>query len=299
VLWVHGYARITNWAAILWAKANGLKVFVRDEATDVSTVRSFARQRAKRAFFAGLSRVTDAFLAIGTANRNYYLANGIQPERIFLMPYCVDNDFFARGAREASASRERLRQQLGLAPGRPIILYAAKFEPRKRPQDLLEAYRQLLRRRGREAQAYLLLAGDGELRASLEAGARADQLLDAKFLGFRNQTELPELYDLSDVMVLPSCNEPWGLVVNEFMATGKPVVVSDAVGCAPDLVRPGVNGFVYPVANVEALTDALSSVLEYPGRAAGMGRASQDIMAAWSFNEDVAGLRLALQSTLK
>ena len=148
VLWVHGYARAINLAAMLCAKANGLKVFIRDEATHTSAERSRLRRNAKQLFFAGLRRVADAFLAIGSSNRAYYLAHGIAPERIFHMPYCVDNEFFAKRAQEASASRERLRRELGLAAERPVILYASKFEPRKRPQDLLEAYGRLVNRGG-------------------------------------------------------------------------------------------------------------------------------------------------------
>jgi glycosyltransferase involved in cell wall biosynthesis len=299
VLWVHGYARAINWAAMLCAKASGLKVFVRDEATQDSAARTNFRRRAKRVFFAGLAGIVDAFLAIGTSNRQYYLAHSIAPERIFLMPYSVDIEFFAKRAHEASASRERLRQELGLDAGRPIILFASKFEARKRPLDLLEAFERLRGHGGRAGQAYLLLTGDGELRAPLEAKVRASGLHDARFLGFRNQTELPGLYDLSDVMVLPSNHEPWGLVVNEFMATGKPVVVSDAVGCAPDLVHSGVNGFVFPVGNVKALAEALSCVLQDPHRAARMGVASREIISTWSFREDVAGLRQALRATLE
>lgn len=297
VLWVHGYARSANWAAMLCAKARGLKIFVRDEATLFSAERSSARRAAKLVFFSALQVFADAFLAIGTANREYYLANGVRADRIFSMPYCVDNDFFAGRAAEAASGRERLRREMGLDPGRPVILYASKFEPRKRPQDLLLAYRRVISCSG-SGQAYLLLAGDGELRASLEALATEKGLGDVKFLGFRNQTELPPLYDLCDVFVLPSSQEPWGLVVNEVMAAGRAVIVSDQVGCARDLVKHGVNGMIFRVGDVDALADALGAVIGDPDRCARMGLESKKIMAGWSFGEDVAGLRQALHAVL-
>ncbi len=259
VLWVHGYARHVNWAAMLVAKARGLKVFVRDEATAFSAQRSPLRRWLKQGFFSALSALVDVFLVIGSANRDYYLAQGIPPEKLVSMPYCVDNAFFASRAAEAATRREALRRELGLEAGRPVILYASKFEPRKRPDDLLSAYEQLLRTGGRAGRSYLLLAGDGVLRASLEAAARAKDLKDARFLGFRNQTELPALYDLCDVFVLPSTNEPWGLVVNEVMATGRAVGVSDAVGCARDLVVDGRNGAIFPVGRIDALAAALAA----------------------------------------
>lgn len=297
-LWVHGYAPAFNWQAMLAAKAMGLKIFVRDEATASSIKRSPARRLAKRLFFRVLAGVADGFLAIGSANRDYYLAQGIAASRIFSVPYCVDNNFFAARAAASSARREALRSELGLELGRPVILFGSKFQPRKRPLDLLRAYARLVAAATAYAPPYLLYAGDGELRAALEAEAAREGLAGVRFLGFRNQTELPAFYDLCDVFVLPSANEPWGLVVNEVMAAARPVVVTDEVGCAPDLVRPGVNGFTVAVGDVAALAAALGQILASPERVRAMGAASRDIIGRWSFREDVEGLREALRATI-
>lgn len=298
-LWVHGYARKANLAAIFWARLRGLKVFVRDEATAVSAPRSRLRRLLKMAFFRLLVPWVDGFLAIGTSNRDYYRANGIGPERIFPMPYAVDNDFFAVRAAEAATRREIFRQSLGLEPGRPIILFASKFQARKRPDDLLHAYDRLLARQTAGArQPYLIYAGDGEMRASVEADARACGLTGVKFLGFRNQTELPALYDLCDVFVLPSIHEPWGLVVNEVMAAGRAVIVGDEVGCAADLIQPGLNGYTVRAGDIDGLAGALQRVLASPAESRRMGEASRRIIDTWSFDQDVAGLRSALRAAL-
>jgi glycosyltransferase involved in cell wall biosynthesis len=295
-LWVHGYARMANWQAMLAAKMAGMKVLVRDEATDRSARRGALRRAAKHVFFRALGSVADGFLAIGSANRSYYLAHGIAPSRVFSVPYCVDNGFFAERGAAAAPGRERLRASLGLEPGRPVILYASKFQARKRPDDLLHAYEQLASSIEPRLAPYLLFVGDGELRPTLEAEAAAKGLAGARFLGFRNQTELPAFYDLCDVFVLPSVNEPWGLVVNEVLAVGRAVVVSADVGCAPDLVQPGVNGYTFPDGDVRALAQALTDVLSSPQRIRAMGAASRDIISRWSFREDVEGLRLALRT---
>jgi glycosyltransferase involved in cell wall biosynthesis len=295
-LWVHGYARWVNWIAILCAKARGLRVLVRDEATLFSAERSLMRRRAKRAFFSMLSMAGDAFLAIGSANRDYYLAHGVPSKRIFNMPYCVDNEFFAKGAQEAEVLVAQLRSDLEIEAAQPVILYASKFEPRKRPGDLLLAYEKVIARADPGLKPQLLFLGDGELKASLEAEARRKGLGAVKFLGFRNQSELPRFYALCDVFVLPSTGEPWGLVVNEVMATGKPVVVSDQVGCARDLVHNGRNGFIFPAGDVNALATSLMRVLSNRDETARMGTASREIMAKWSFAEDIEGLRFALHS---
>ncbi len=115
-----------------------------------------------------------------------------------------------------------------------------------------------------------------------------------KFLGFRNQGELPGLYELCDVFCLPSTREPWGLAVNEVMACGRAVVVSDAVGCAVDLVRDGENGCVFEAGNVGALAGALRRVLGTPGVAERMGAMGAERIQSWDFEADVRGLRAAL-----
>src|SRR5208283_2452823 len=114
-------------------------------------------------------------------------------------------------------------------------------------------------------------AGDGEERTNLEHRARALKWDSIRFIGFRNQSELPALYDLSDVFVLPSEHEPWGLVINEVMNAGKPVVVSDRVGAGPDLVEDGVNGFVFPARDVAALANRLQRMIDNPEDRAAMG----------------------------
>ena len=295
-LWVHGYARPSNWLAIVTGKLAGLKVFVRDEATMVSAPRSRPRRAAKALFFRLLSRWVDGFLAIGTANRDYYLRHGIAPGRIFMVPYAVDNEFFATRAAQAAIGREALRRELGLEPGRPVILYASKFQTRKRPDDLLLAYELVVPRADPGRRPYLLYVGDGEMLASVRAAAASKGLNDVRFLGFRNQTELPAFFDLCDVFVLPSKHEPWGLVVNEAMAAGRAVIVGDEIGCAADLVKSGINGFAVSAGDVPALADALFDVIGSAGRAHEMGEASRRIIESWSFREDLTGLREALRA---
>ncbi len=300
-LWVHGYARRSNLTAILVARMAGLKIFVRDEANALSAPRSRLRRIFKALFFRFLSRLVDGFLAIGSANRDYYLANGIDPDKIFLMPYAVDNDFFAERAAQTMRNRETFRRELGLEAGRPVILFASKFQARKRPGDLLLAYEQLLKKIPNSKDwPYLLFVGDGELRASLEDKARKLSLTHTRFLGFRNQTELSAFYDLCSVFVLPSTHEPWGLVVNEVMAAGRPVIVGSEVGCVADLVKPGHNGFTVRAGDIDGLADALFQVIGASSdQQESMCRASREIIHDWDFERDVSGLRQALKATFR
>ena len=119
-----------------------------------------------------------------------------------------------------------------------------------------------------------------------------------RFLGFKNQSELPAYYDLCEVFVLPSVFEPWGLVVNEVMNAGRAVIVSDQVGCAPDLVRHGENGFIFQAGNLADLAQALTKVLENQEICRLMGQNSRKIIGEWSLEADVRGLKSALMSVL-
>ena len=294
VLWVHGYTRLASLSGILAAKRLGLKVMVRDEANGSAARRSVARAGARRLFYAALAHVADAFLAIGTLNREYYRRLGIAADRIFSVPYAVDNAFFRARAIDAGLRREELRRELGLTAGRPVILFAGKLVPRKGPMLLAAAYKELSGDGCSEPDPYLLFAGDGELRGAIEQMAANLRWRSMRVLGFKNQTELPALYDLCDLFVLPSVYEPWGLVVNEVMNAGRPVIVSDKVGCWPDLVKPGINGDVFSAGDAQALAGAIARVLADRECMLRMGEASRGVIEKWSFHEDLAGIRAAL-----
>jgi glycosyltransferase involved in cell wall biosynthesis len=294
-LWVHGYASVNALHGILAANALGIPVLLRAESWLADRPRSASTLAAKRLFLRALRPAIAATLPIGSRNRDYWAHYFGDDMPQFPMPYAVDNGFFAR--RAAAADLPALRRDLNLAADRPIILFASKLQERKRAADLLEAYARLCTA-APAAAPYLLIVGDGEERARLEA--RAHQISHARgldsirFTGFRNQSELPGFFALADVFVLPSRHEPWGLIVNEAMAAGCPVIVSDEVGAHADLVTNGREGFVFPVGDIPALTRALEQVLASPDRAREMGSAARRRIAHWDFEADVRGLRAAL-----
>ncbi len=291
-LWVHGYATANALHGIAAANALGIPVLLRAESWLADRDRSSAKLAAKALFFRALESMVDAVLPIGAHNSRYW--THYFGERIpqFPMPYAVDNTFFAGRSREAQASRGALFRELDLDPARPVILFASKLQPRKRCADLIEAYRLLLARGHLSLPPQLVIVGDGSERSPLQQ--QATGLPGIRFPGFRNQSELPRFFDLAAVFVLPSQYEPWGLIVNEAMSAGRPVVVSTDVGCQIDLVRDGVEGAVFPTGDIPRLTEALERVLATPDTAATMGRRAGQRISSWTFDEDLAGLREAL-----
>jgi glycosyltransferase involved in cell wall biosynthesis len=300
VLWIHGYATLNSWIAMAAAKALNIPVLLRTDSTLTDHPRGPMKLALKNMFFRVLRRFTYGVLSVGQRNTEYWRHHFGEDIPVFSIPYAVDNGFFQQRCREASPSREQLRQELDLEANRPVLLFASKLLARKRCIDLVGAYLELMAR-ARLAGAsrplpYLLIIGEGQERARIEARLRQANPEDregVRMPGFRNQSELPRYYDLCDVFVLPSIHEPWGLVVNEAMNAGRAVVVSDQVGCQPDLVADGSNGVVFPAQNVTALADALERVLADEIVCRKMGERSLERIQAFSFEADVQGLMQA------
>ena len=296
-LWVHGYASLNSLRGMLAAYALGIPVLLRADIWLADRPRSRTRLFAKQLFFKSLRPLVSAVLTIGSNNAAYWRFYFGERVPQFLLPYAVDNGFFAAQAQAALPGLQTLRAELNLEPGRPVILFASKLQERKHADHLVSAYTEILRRARTFAPPYLLIVGDGEQRAALEQQVRGLGLNGVRLTGFRNQTELPRFFALADVFVLPARHEPWGLVVNEAMATGRPVVLSTDVGAAADLVTDGVEGYVYPTGDVAALTQAIEQVLASPETARAMGTAAAQRIAGWNIEADIHGLRTALAAT--
>jgi glycosyltransferase involved in cell wall biosynthesis len=294
VLWVHGYSSVNALHGMLAAKLLGIPVLVRAEPWLGDRERTGPTLAAKQLFFKVLRELVDGVLPIGSLNAAYWRHYLGEEFPQYLMPYAVDNHYFQSRANEARAGRASLQHELNLDPAQPVILFASKLQQRKRCGDLVEAYKKLVSEPGLGAHPYLVIVGDGEERAALEKHATDNGLDGIRFCGFRNQSELPRFFDLATVFVLPSRHEPWGLIVNEVMNAGRAVIVSDEVGCQPDLVEDGVEGCVFPAGDVAALTDALRRVLVSPEIAVAMGERGLAKIRSWNFEEDIRGLRRAL-----
>ena len=293
-LWVHGYSNPNCIRAIIDCNKLGLKVFHRGDSNINIKTNHLIKKYVKNFLLNWLFKKCSGFLSVGSLNKAYYFHYGVPEEKIFEMPYSVDNIYIQNLIQLYKKNRDLFRNSLNLQPGRPVILYASKMIPRKRPMDLLKAYIQMAGLGNNEPKPYLIFVGDGQELIRLKKRAKETGWSSIKFLGFKNQSELPAYFDLCDVFVLPSQNEPWGLIVNEVMNAGKPIVVSDQVGCAPDLITHGSNGFIYPAGNINTLNITLRKLLDDPNLMEQMGAKSLEKISSWGFQEDIQGLRKAL-----
>ncbi len=249
-----GWGSKTYLQGMLAAKRLGMPVVVRGDS-HLGTPRSPARTALKACLYPAFLRMFDAAAYVGARSRAYYAHFHYPAERLFFSPHCVDNDRFAAGA--TRDARDSLRRRLGIAATTPVALMAGKLIARKRPLDLVAAAA-ICRRRGHPVE--IMVAGSGPLEESLAAASAAAEVPMHR-LGFRNQSQLPEAYAASDCLVLASDVETWGLVANESLACNRPIIVSDACGCVPDLTQDPMAGRCFRMGDPDALADALTRVI--------------------------------------
>jgi len=287
---VNGWVVKTCLQALVACRLSGTPCIVRGETNGLRP-----RARWKRWLHARLLSQYSACLGIGQNNRRYLLEAGVPERRLFSTPYCIDNQQFSDDAQAArrESGRDALRRRFGLDANRTTLLFSGKFVDKKRPGDIIEAVRRIPA--GEQARLQVLMVGEGPLGAELRELAAG---LPVRFSGFLNQSEIPAAYVAADVLVLPSdSGETWGLVVNEAMACGLPAFVSSQVGCAADLVLPGVTGEVFPCGDIDALSELLRRYADQPGRLEEMGElARRRVFDGYNFDKVVEGVIASIES---
>ena len=299
VVWAHGYAHATTWLSLARAGRTGARVLIRDEQTLLhprTKIRSIAKTIALRALFARASG-----LYIGEENRRFFQHYGMPDDRLYPARYCVDNDAFRAQAAALAPERASIRAGFGISDDAPVVLFAGKLIEKKQPLKVIEAFAHaaaVARARG-VAEPWLLMAGDGPLRAECEAFAARLGIADrVRMTGFLNQSEMPRAYAAADIFVLASkLHETWGLVVNEAMNFGLPIIVSDRVGCAADLVRSGENGRIVPHDDTAKLADAMLRLALQPETRRAFGERSADIVRDYSIEAAADGIVTACRAT--
>lgn len=289
---VNGWHLLTYWQTIRAARRAATPVMVRGDS-QLATARSLLRRGAKRLLYPRVLRSFDACLVVGRRNADYYRHYGVPSERLFSSPHCVDNAFFARHAAIARQDRAGLRRELGLPSDAIVFAFVGKLIEKKRPLDFLMALDAVARE---HPTTHGLVIGDGALRARLEAH-RSRHRTACAFAGFVNQSGMARVYAAADALVLPStAGETWGMVVNEAMACGVPAIVSDQVGCAPDLIVESETGLTYPCGDVAALAQRMARVAADAELRAAMGRRAARHVARLSPEAAADGVIRALES---
>ncbi|MBL4674822.1 MAG: glycosyltransferase family 4 protein [Mucilaginibacter sp.] len=224
----------------------------------------------------------DHALYTGINNKAYFKKYGINNEQLVFAPHAIDNERFAYPRIDEA---KNLRHQLGISDDDIIILFAGKLEQKKAPQLLLKAFSRI-----QKDNVHLLFMGDGELKNELIETSKS--IANVHFLGFTNQLSMPVIYQTCDLFCLPSKGpgETWGLAVNEAMACGKAILLSDKVGCAADLLKPGMNGAIFKSGDLDDLSDQLINLTESKNVLQRYGQNSSELIQDWNFVEIVKSI---------
>jgi glycosyltransferase involved in cell wall biosynthesis len=281
---VTGWGWLSHVLALRAFHARGIPVLFRGDSHLLDDAGTSMRRLAKQALLRRVFTWPATFLVVGEANRRYYEAFGVEAERLYPCPHSIDVGRFNAPGAELEREAATWRRALEIPSDRGVVLFAGKFEPKKRPLELMRAMLALPRGR-----AILIMLGGGELEPAVRTLAASDPER-FRVLPFENQRRMPVVYRLADLFVLPSAHgESWGLAVNEAMACGRAVLVSDRVGCAADAVDPSC-GAVFPSYEPRALFAALDDLTRRRDDLHAMGRAAAS--RAWAF--DVAQTEAAL-----
>ena len=294
VVAIPGWSHPAALAALLWCLRRRRPAVMMSDSTAADTIRRRHREAIKRL----VVRLCNAALVAGAPQSDYVHSLGLVEGRVFCGYDAVDNVHFAHGAQSVRDTAPLWRRRLGL-PER-FFLAVSRFIAKKNLTRLLEAYAAYRQQAGADAWPLVLL-GDGELRAALESRIAQPDLAGRVMLpGFRQYDELPVWYGLASAFVHASTTEQWGLVVNEAMASGLPVLVSERCGCVPDLVENGINGLAFDPHDIQALAALMRRVAAMTDeRRAAMGRAGQRIIAHWGPERFADGLVQAAEAALR
>lgn len=268
-----GYNYVASWQAQRWAKRNGVPFLLWSESTAQDQRPGHKLiESLKQTFF----RRCDGFIVPGKSARDYILQMTGEAQRIFVAPNAVDIELFSAHAESARKNASRVRGALGLP--QKYFLFAGRLIKAKGVLELLEAYASLsveIR-----SEMGLVFAGDGPMRADLESLSHSLYPGTVHFTGFLHRNDLARCYGLAECLVFPTHSDTWGMVVNEAVASGLPVICTRVAGCARDLVT--TNGFVVDPRDVAQLARAMREIAITPQLRQEMALRSKELSRCYS-----------------
>lgn len=282
---------ITYWIAAMAGRfSNKPVLFIGDSTILTEEERPLWLRKIKKVVLGKfLFPLGTGFLYRNEMNRQFFLHYGVPEERLFFYPYSVNYETYFAMYQSLKDREKMIRQQYGIREDAFVTLFVGRLAEEKRPLDLVNAFETV-----KANNKALIFIGDGKLRDKIEGYIREQEILGVHLTGFKSKSEVLWYYLMADVLVLPSGFEPHGEVINEAMCFGLPVIVSDKVGAAGDLVKHNENGFVYPCGDTEQLARYIDELSDKDKREC-FGQRSLEIIKDWSHDKAVAGLIDALE----
>ena len=293
IIWIHGWNYATIILALFVGKLLGHRIFLRGENTALieHNKPNTLLKRVKTFWLSQvLFKLTDAFLAVGNQNMDYFRLLKVPEHKLFFTPYCIDNQRFIAFKEQHKNDVPTIRQLLGIPLSKKVIICSGKYIDKKRPLDLLKALTLLPSLK----DVFVVFVGEGNLRPDMEAFISANHLQQNVLLtGFINQSLMPDYYLAADLYVMCSgMYETWGLSTNEALCFGLPIILSDMVGSAYDLIDG--NGFMYPSGDCTALANHINHIFSLSeSDYQKMKERSMAIINQYSYENIIAGIKTA------
>lgn len=294
---IHGiYDSFAKWQAYAWCHRNRIPYFIRTDA-NITAENTLFRRITRGWIVSSRIRYAAGLLCIGTQNEKYYCFYGAKPEQCFLCPWEIDYDSLELYYQESMLNREKIRQAYGCSSHQCLLVTVGRLVKAKGFETLIPAVGRL-RKDGYDVQ--LLIAGEGPRRSEIVRCSRESGQSAVRLLGNLDRKKLIQLLTAADVFVLASTYEPWGLVVNEAALCGLPLILSDAVGAAADLLIPEWNGFLFPAGDSRIIYKNIEKLIQAPGLRRTMGQRSRERILWWrTACSAIEGYRKALSTICK
>ena len=285
VIFIHGYESMTAWLALLSAKINRSKIIWRGESVLKGIESNYSiKQIIKRLVLKALFKSCDAVMFSCEGNKQYLKFYGVPDSKLFFIPCAVNNAFFQDEKTKYLSDKDNIRSELGIDKNDMVVLFSARFTNRKRPLDLLNALTKI-----ENTNITVLFVGDGLERKKMEEFAKKNRI-KAIFTGFKNQNEISKYYSISDLDIVISDYDPSPKSMNEAMNFGMPVIVTEVVGTAYDLVKDNKNGYVVKVGDIDKIALKLDFFNKNRIQLKEMGQESLKIIEDWNYQNDVRGI---------
>jgi glycosyltransferase involved in cell wall biosynthesis len=291
---VYGYAQPTNLKALGWCRLRNVPVLMIGDS-ELLHARAAWKLVARKLLLKQILAQYAAYLAVGDQNENFYRTFGAKPDRIFRVPFSIDEGLYREAAANREALRSEVRAELSIGDDAFVALFVGKLADFKRPGDVLDAVRKVASKpAGRRVHA--LFAGNGELLSELKAEAE-EYGIAATFAGFVNVDKLPAIYAAADILIQPSSVDAHPLVCSEAACIGLPMLLSDRIGAAgpTDIARPGENAEIFPVGDVDRIATLIGELANDPVRYAAMAARSRAIFDECDIATSVDGVVAALE----
>lgn len=285
---VGGYYNVTMLFAILWSLIHSVPYTIISES-HLLNPRSRLKSLLKRFFLPFIIKHADFLLPLGKFQAEYLIHYGAKTEDIYYLPNTSNVDFFTGKSNKYRKKKNEIKKELGIN-SKYIVLYVGRLTEEKGLFTLLKGFKEI---KSSYDNVTLLIIGEGKLRDDLENFTNKKGIDHVRFEGFVENKELPRYYAVSDIFVLPSRNETWGVVVTEAMACALPIILSDKVGSRGDLLREGKNGFSFKNNNFRQLSSYIERFLENPVNIKKMGDNSRELIKKFDYNFCEKNLRNA------